>query len=170
MIFKYLALLWYSPYIYYLNYSKKNLDEIYDSLSGKTGGTFAFSAMVEFFSPYSGSIDSVIEEFDKDVIKCSIVEKRYLQNPFKSIHAIALANLGELTSGLLMMNYLQSSHKKGIVTHIKIEYYKKARGKITAICDINSLHDNVINTKMYNEENVLVGEMYCTWDIKNKEV
>ena len=62
------------------------------------------------------------------------------------------------------------SHKKGIVTHIKIEYYKKARGKITAICDINSLHDNVINTKMYNEENVLVGEMYCTWDIKNKEV
>ena len=93
------------------------------------------------------------------------------KNPFNSIHALTLANLGELTSGLLMMNYLQLSKQSGIITKITSKYHKKARGKISAICDIKSLSKGIIKSELYDNKNILVCEVFCTWNIKgNKDV
>jgi len=139
-------------------------------LKSKICGTTAFSAMISFVSPYSGSINPIVEQFDENTIKCSIKEKICLRNPFNSVHALALANLGELTSGLLMMDYLQYSKQKGIITKITIEYHKKARGKITAICDLKSLHEGVIKSELYDEKNVLICDVFCTWNIKNCDI
>ena len=83
------------------------------------------------------------------------------------IHAIAIANLGELTSGLLMMNYLNLNNQKGIITKIKIKYHKKARGRITAICDIMSLNNGNIKCELYNNKGELVAEFLSLWNIKN---
>ena len=167
MIFKYIVLALYSPYIISLKHSRKKLNEIHSLLNSKICGNTAFSAMINVGSPYSGSIYPIVEEFNNNTTKCSIKEKRYLKNPFNSIHALALANLGELTSGLLMMDYLQSSKQKGIITGITIEYHKKARGKITAICDINSLNEGIIKSELYDKNKVLVCKVFCTWNIKN---
>ena len=112
MFLRYIFFILYSPYIYYLNKTKKSFSEIYNFLKSKPFGREVFSVMISSFSPYSGSIDPLVEEFDKNKAQCSIVCKRYLKNPFNSVHALALANLGELTSGLLMMDYLKSSKKK----------------------------------------------------------
>ena len=164
----YLLLVIYYPYILYLKFQKKNMCEIYSALNSLIFGKIAYSKMISCISPYSGSIDPIIDHFDSRMVKCSINETFFIKNPFKSIHALALGNLGELTSGLLMVNYLQNFNKRGIITQIDIKYHKKARGVIQAISNIESLRDGIIKSRLYDQDKFLVAEVLCRWDIKNK--
>ena len=100
---------------------------------------------------------------------CCIEDTKLIRNPFRSIHAIALGNLGELTSGLLMTELLHNKNKKGIITKITCTYYKKARGKIIAECKLNSFDcDNPkIITNLYDSDRSLVCIVNCYWTIQN---
>ena len=155
----------YIPYIIYLRYKQCNPLLIYTKLKSKYKGTVAYSKLISQLSPYSGSISPIVEEFTETNIKVSMTEHRYIKNPFKSIHAIAISNLGELTSGLLMMEILKRENKRGIITSIKTYYQKKARGKLTAVCDKKWMKGKVIKTKVYNTNKELVCELNCKWKI-----
>ena len=66
-------------------------------------------------------------------MQASLVDRPWLRNPFSCVHALALANLGEFSSGMLMVNWLAyHKDKRGIPIKIETEYLKKARGKILA--------------------------------------
>ena len=58
---------------------------------------------------------------------------RAIRNHLSSVHAIALANLGELAGNLALACALPDDGRF-IVTKLAIEYKKKARGRITAEC------------------------------------
>lgn len=165
-MFKYIVLLFYFPYIFYLQQINTDLHQIFAHLKGNPFGKLAFSAMLGFTSPYSGSIEPMVEEFHKGKTKCVIVENRSVKKPFNSIHALALTNLGEISSGLLMMDHMRSVKKKGIITKITTDFHKKARGKITAISNIESLDHCVIKSDLYDANNDLVCEVFCTWKMK----
>lgn len=70
-----------------------------------------------------------ILELSAGAVKIELLDTRKIRNHLNSIHAVALMNLGELTTGVT----LYSSLPKGflaILTHLEIDYHKKARGTL----------------------------------------
>jgi acyl-coenzyme A thioesterase PaaI-like protein len=102
------------------------------------GGKRLFSWWIGRAVPYSGSIGAFVEDHAAGYVRITLRDRRAVRNHLNCVHAIALANLGELTSGLAVVSSLQPN-QRGIVTKFSVEYLKKARGLLTCTSDVRSL-------------------------------
>lgn len=85
--------------------------------------------------PYSGSVAPRIRVLEPGHAEVEILGRRSNRNHLGSVHAIALMNLAEITSGLAMMAGLPPT-VRGIVTTLTMTYHKKAHGTIRGVAHV----------------------------------
>lgn len=109
------------------------LRRVWDTLSPLPGGSKLFSRVLGLINPYTGALGAEFVELQPGYARTQLRERRAIQNHLHSIHAIALINLAEVTSGLALMTGLPDD-ARGIPIHLSIDYHKKARGLLTGEC------------------------------------
>jgi acyl-coenzyme A thioesterase PaaI-like protein len=94
-------------------------------------------------------------------------DRRANRNHLGSVHAIALMNLAEITSGLAMTVGLPPT-VRGIVTNLAMTYHKKARGTIRAVAhvtvpNVTEDRDLDVMAECFDREGVLVATGNVRW-------
>ena len=156
------------------NYSENNILRWWQRLSAMPAGSVIFSLFLGWYAPYSGSIKSRVEVLRPGFSRVSLRDRWRVRNHLKSIHAIALINLGEITTGLAVMTTLHSN-MRGIVLGLQAEYLKKARGKLTASASFelpDIVGDDIsceAETEIVDEMGDVVAIVRATWLIGYKK-
>jgi acyl-coenzyme A thioesterase PaaI-like protein len=138
--------------------------------SNKPGGKWLFSRIISFTVPYTGSIAANVVLLEPGYGKITLRERRKVSNHLQSVHAIALANLSEMVTGLTLLNSLPDN-ARAILTSIQIQYHKKARGLLTAecVCEIpenNTEREMQVSGEIKNEVGEVVATATATWRIR----
>ncbi|OIP99757.1 MAG: hypothetical protein AUK35_05975 [Zetaproteobacteria bacterium CG2_30_46_52] len=138
-------------------------------------GRWCYSRCLGWLVPYSGSISANVLQLKPGYALVSLRDRRAVRNHLHSIHALALANLGELSSGLAMMAALPNNIK-AIVTKLEVTYLKKARGQVHAEGFANPpTHiveptEHIVSAAIKDDGGDVVATLQIVWQLKPEEV
>jgi len=132
-------------------------------------GKSIFSWALGRTARYTGTIGAKIEHLEHGKGVASMRDTPRVRNHLKSVHAIALMNLGELATGATVM-YQVDGRGRGILKGIAMEYQKKARGLITATCEFEvpsapGKYDLDVEGALTDRSGDVVATVTATWRI-----
>lgn len=102
-------------------------------LSGMPMGKWLFSQAIGWMAPYTGTVGAMVDDLSPGYSRVLLKDRRKVRNHLNSVHAIALMNLGEMSTGLALMSAIPDD-ARGILAGMSMDYHKKARGLLTAEC------------------------------------
>ncbi len=94
-------------------------------------GKALFSKLMGWIIPYTGSISPSVQTLEPGYAEVQLKDRRKVRNHLRSVHAIALANIGEFCCGLALFSR-SPSNAQAILVDLQVNYLKKARGLLTA--------------------------------------
>lgn len=133
-------------------------------------GKIVFSVMIKKLIPYTGSLGARVQRLEAGSCELKLKDRRAVRNHLNSIHAMALANLGEFCTGLAVVSGLPANHRS-ILKGFEISYLKKARGTLTAKSTYTHKEtqehssDVAVEGNIFNSENELVASVKANWRI-----
>ena len=131
------------------------------------GGRWLFSRLFGLAIPYSGSVKPDILVLERGRAVIAMRDRRAVRNHLASIHALAVANLAEMTTGLAL-GYGLPEGMRTILVRVECEFLKKARGTITATCDAPVVTEIVereflVDSVLTNEAGDVVAKGRAVW-------
>lgn len=139
-------------------------------LRGLPGGSWIFSRYLGWKVPYTGSIGAHVRELEPGYARITLGDRRAVRQHLGSVHAVALINLGEVASGLAMLGALEPG-VRGIVTRLSAEYFKKARGTLTAIArvagpEVTGPTEHTVTAEISDAGGALVCRVTAVWRLE----
>ena len=105
-----------------------SLLRLWQRASAWPAGARIFSSVVGFRVPYAATISPRVESVGFGHARVLLADRRRVRNHLKSIHAVALAGLGELTANMALMS-MQPADGRWIVRDMRVSYVKKGSGR-----------------------------------------
>jgi len=130
-------------------------------------GKHIFSLILGNVIPYTGSIKARVEHLEPGHAVVVLPYRRRVRNHLDSVHAIALANMAELSTGLAMISGLPTG-VNAILLGLNVHYDKKARGTLRAECQCTvptgqTRQEIAINTEIKDRAGDVVTRATATW-------
>jgi acyl-coenzyme A thioesterase PaaI-like protein len=113
--------------------SPETLRHLWSVLRHAPRGGVLMGRIIGRLAPYSGTIRPEVLALEPGYTRVLMRDRPAVRNHLRSVHAIALMNLGEVSTGVAVLSSLDEG-MRGIITHLEMDYLKKARGPITAEC------------------------------------
>lgn len=144
-----------------------SLRHYWHSLSRLPGGRWLFSRLLGLVVPYSGTLGATVLELEPGYCAVTMHERRGVRNHLRSVHAMALANLGEMATGLALLNGLPEG-RRGILLSFDIEYLKKSRGSLLAQCRCDVATDHreqecTVTAQIRDQADELTAIVHARW-------
>ncbi|MCP4600521.1 MAG: DUF4442 domain-containing protein [Proteobacteria bacterium] len=108
---------------------------IYNKCATLPFGKRIFSKLICLKAPYFGTINPRFVELRPGYCEITMKKRRGVQNHIKSVHAIAMCNISELTAGT-MLEVTLPRDIRWIPKGMTVEYLKIAKTDLKAICEI----------------------------------
>lgn len=125
-----------------------------------------------------------IREVDEEHCVVTVPYKWFTQNPFRSTYFACLSMAAELSTGALAMAqlYQRVPAVSMLVVKVESEYFKKATGRTSFVCQDGEIFSKVIDDCVSggeagtvrarsvgkNKEGEVVAEFFVTWSFKTK--
>ncbi len=140
---------------------------IWGRCQGLPMGKQLFSRILGMTIPYTGSIKARVEHLEPGHAIVVLPDRRRVRNHLNSVHAIALANIAELSTGLAMISGLPSS-ANAILIGLNVSYEKKARGELRAECkcsipNADARKEVTIDTEITDQAGDVVTRATAVW-------
>ena len=113
----------------------------WDRLAKIPGGNRVFSHLIGRLAPYTGTMGAVVQDLGRGYARVTLTDRKAVRNHLSCVHAVALANLVELT-GNIALAYSLPDDARFIVAGMNLDYVKKARGTITGECQIPAIESS----------------------------
>jgi len=148
----------------------ERLRTLWRRLVSLPAGKSIFTFLLGRMTPYSSSIGARVEQLEPGFCRVALRDRRRVRNHLGSIHAIALANLAEMASGLAVLVGLAAT-VQGIVTGFSITYLKKARGPLIAECradhlDVTAAQDYEAEVSITDAQGDVVARASARWRLR----
>jgi hypothetical protein len=126
-----------------------------------------------------------VREIDEKSCRVTVPYKWLSQNPFRSTYFACLSMAAEMSTGSLAMAHLYKRKPpvSMLVVKVESEYFKKATGRTSFLCEDGELFQKAIEESIAtgearivraksvgtNKEGELIAEFYITWSFKAKK-
>lgn len=139
----------------------------WDRLQGKPGGRWLFARILGAGIPYTGTIKPHVLLVEPGHAVVQLKDRRRVRNHLNSIHALAVANVGELTTGLAVTAALPLD-VRFILLSLHVDFLKKARGTLTCECrctvpEVTEPVDVQATSQVHDAQGELVAQTTATW-------